>query len=135
MSTAARTCRLVTLGCKVNQYETQHVKEALELAGWREVVPTADGGGHYVINYGQNQVLSLVAGPLFGAPTAAWSGGLWFFLHSITVLPVPATGGGRAVILLVIRSGAPPGGAVILVLMSRSSARVIHFCEPPPTRA
>jgi threonylcarbamoyladenosine tRNA methylthiotransferase MtaB len=31
-----RTLRLVTLGCKVNQYETQHVKEALESAGWRE---------------------------------------------------------------------------------------------------
>ena len=27
--------RLVTLGCKVNQYESQHVKEALELSGWR----------------------------------------------------------------------------------------------------
>jgi threonylcarbamoyladenosine tRNA methylthiotransferase MtaB len=26
----------VTLGCKVNQYETQHVKEALEAAGYRE---------------------------------------------------------------------------------------------------
>jgi len=31
-----RTCRLVTLGCKVNQYETQYVKEALELNGYRE---------------------------------------------------------------------------------------------------
>jgi threonylcarbamoyladenosine tRNA methylthiotransferase MtaB len=31
-----RTCRLVTLGCKVNQYETQHVKEALEAHGYRE---------------------------------------------------------------------------------------------------
>jgi threonylcarbamoyladenosine tRNA methylthiotransferase MtaB len=31
-----RTCRLVTLGCKVNQYETQHVKEALESSGYRE---------------------------------------------------------------------------------------------------
>jgi threonylcarbamoyladenosine tRNA methylthiotransferase MtaB len=36
MAAEAQTCRLVTLGCKVNQYETQHVKEALELAGWRE---------------------------------------------------------------------------------------------------
>src|SRR5688572_18225374 len=36
----ARTCRLVTLGCKVNQYETQHVKEALEAVGYRE----AQGG-------------------------------------------------------------------------------------------
>jgi threonylcarbamoyladenosine tRNA methylthiotransferase MtaB len=32
----ARTCRLVTLGCKVNQYETQYVKEALEANGYRE---------------------------------------------------------------------------------------------------
>src|SRR5947208_400914 len=31
-----RRCRLVTLGCKVNQYETQYVKEALELNGYRE---------------------------------------------------------------------------------------------------
>lgn len=30
------TCRLVTLGCKVNQYETQLVKEALESHGYRE---------------------------------------------------------------------------------------------------
>src|SRR5712691_7644808 len=34
--TAPRTCRLVTLGCKVNQYETQHVKEMLEANGYRE---------------------------------------------------------------------------------------------------
>lgn len=31
-----RTCRLVTLGCKVNQYETQLVKEALQQNGYRE---------------------------------------------------------------------------------------------------
>jgi threonylcarbamoyladenosine tRNA methylthiotransferase MtaB len=31
-----RTCRLVTLGCKVNQYETQLVREALEMSGYRE---------------------------------------------------------------------------------------------------
>jgi threonylcarbamoyladenosine tRNA methylthiotransferase MtaB len=30
-----RICRLVTLGCKVNQYETQHVKETLEANGYR----------------------------------------------------------------------------------------------------
>jgi threonylcarbamoyladenosine tRNA methylthiotransferase MtaB len=30
------TCRLVTLGCKVNQYETQYVKETLEINGYRE---------------------------------------------------------------------------------------------------
>lgn len=34
--TTARTCRLVTLGCKVNQYETQQIKEALEASGYRE---------------------------------------------------------------------------------------------------
>jgi threonylcarbamoyladenosine tRNA methylthiotransferase MtaB len=37
---AARTCRLVTLGCKVNQYETQYLKEALEASGYRQA---ADG--------------------------------------------------------------------------------------------
>ncbi len=31
-----RTCRLVTLGCKVNQYETQIVREALLQGGFRE---------------------------------------------------------------------------------------------------
>jgi threonylcarbamoyladenosine tRNA methylthiotransferase MtaB len=31
-----KTCRLVTLGCKVNQYETQLVKESLERNGYRE---------------------------------------------------------------------------------------------------
>jgi threonylcarbamoyladenosine tRNA methylthiotransferase MtaB len=34
--TASRTCRLVTLGCKVNQYETQYVKETLEANGYIE---------------------------------------------------------------------------------------------------
>ena len=34
--TTQLTCRLVTLGCKVNQYETQFVKEALEQNGYRE---------------------------------------------------------------------------------------------------
>jgi threonylcarbamoyladenosine tRNA methylthiotransferase MtaB len=40
----ARTCRLVTLGCKVNQYETQYLKEALELNGYSEAAEgqTAD---------------------------------------------------------------------------------------------
>src|SRR3954454_3128768 len=39
-----RTCRLLTLGCKVNQYETQYVKEALENHGYREAAgdETAD---------------------------------------------------------------------------------------------
>jgi threonylcarbamoyladenosine tRNA methylthiotransferase MtaB len=36
MPTTIPTCRLVTLGCKVNQYETQYVKEALEINGYRE---------------------------------------------------------------------------------------------------
>src|SRR5271163_4056672 len=36
MITPQRTCRLMTLGCKVNQYETQYVKETLELNGYRE---------------------------------------------------------------------------------------------------
>lgn len=35
-----RTCRLVTLGCKVNQYETQYLQESLEQNGYREA---ADG--------------------------------------------------------------------------------------------
>ena len=38
--TAERTCRLVTMGCKVNQYETQLVKEALERHGFREADET-----------------------------------------------------------------------------------------------
>jgi len=29
-----RTCRLLTLGCKVNQYETQYVRELLECNGY-----------------------------------------------------------------------------------------------------
>ncbi|QDU06747.1 tRNA (N(6)-L-threonylcarbamoyladenosine(37)-C(2))-methylthiotransferase MtaB [Gimesia aquarii] len=35
-SKADKTCQLVTLGCKVNQYETQLVKETLEKNGYRE---------------------------------------------------------------------------------------------------
>ena len=31
-----RTCRLLTLGCKVNQYETQYVKEMLQVNGYVE---------------------------------------------------------------------------------------------------
>jgi threonylcarbamoyladenosine tRNA methylthiotransferase MtaB len=34
-----RTCRLVTLGCKVNQYETQYVQELLEANGYVESAP------------------------------------------------------------------------------------------------
>jgi len=36
MAEATHTCRLVTLGCKVNQYETQLVKETLLRNGFRE---------------------------------------------------------------------------------------------------
>lgn len=36
LETPQRTCRLVTLGCKVNQYETQLVKETLLQNGFRE---------------------------------------------------------------------------------------------------
>ncbi|QDT17882.1 tRNA (N(6)-L-threonylcarbamoyladenosine(37)-C(2))-methylthiotransferase MtaB [Alienimonas californiensis] len=39
---AAPTCRLVTLGCKVNQYETQLVRETLLANGYREA---GDGEG------------------------------------------------------------------------------------------
>jgi threonylcarbamoyladenosine tRNA methylthiotransferase MtaB len=36
MTISLPTCRLLTLGCKVNQYETQYVKEMLEANGYRE---------------------------------------------------------------------------------------------------
>ena len=36
MTELLKTCRLVTLGCKVNQYETQLVRESLEQHGYRE---------------------------------------------------------------------------------------------------
>jgi len=36
LTTQERTCRLITLGCKVNQYETQLVREALRDSGFRE---------------------------------------------------------------------------------------------------
>lgn len=36
LTSAEKTCRLVTLGCKVNQYETQLVKETLLRNGYRE---------------------------------------------------------------------------------------------------
>ena len=37
-SMSEKLCRLVTLGCKVNQYETQLVLEALEKNGFREAL-------------------------------------------------------------------------------------------------
>lgn len=39
-----RTCRLITLGCKVNQYETQLVKEGLERHGYREAAVDEPAG-------------------------------------------------------------------------------------------
>lgn len=36
MNSEDRTCKLVTLGCKVNQYETQLVRETLQQNGFRE---------------------------------------------------------------------------------------------------
>ncbi len=44
-----RTVRLLTLGCKVNQYETQYVKELLEHAGWAEA-PEGERAGLCVVN-------------------------------------------------------------------------------------
>ncbi|HEV3118776.1 MAG TPA: tRNA (N(6)-L-threonylcarbamoyladenosine(37)-C(2))-methylthiotransferase MtaB [Gemmataceae bacterium] len=44
-----RTCRLVTLGCKVNQYETQYVKEMLEANGYREAAD-GEGAGLCIVN-------------------------------------------------------------------------------------
>lgn len=39
MDRLAATFRTVTLGCKVNQYETQYVREGLEKVGYREAAP------------------------------------------------------------------------------------------------
>jgi threonylcarbamoyladenosine tRNA methylthiotransferase MtaB len=49
MTRSARTCRLVTLGCKVNQYETQYVKEMLEGGGWVEAA-AGEPAALYVVN-------------------------------------------------------------------------------------
>jgi threonylcarbamoyladenosine tRNA methylthiotransferase MtaB len=49
MSSRPQTCRLVTLGCKVNQYETQYVKEALEANGYREA-PDGEPADLCVVN-------------------------------------------------------------------------------------
>src|SRR5262245_12130571 len=35
----SKTCRVLTLGCKVNQYESQHVLETLEANGYVSVSP------------------------------------------------------------------------------------------------
>ncbi len=47
--TVPRTVRLVTLGCKVNQYETQYVKEMLEANGYREAA-SAEPAALCVVN-------------------------------------------------------------------------------------
>lgn len=44
-----RTCRLLTLGCKVNQYETQYVKELLEANGYREA-PADESADLCIVN-------------------------------------------------------------------------------------
>jgi threonylcarbamoyladenosine tRNA methylthiotransferase MtaB len=46
----AGTVRLVTLGCKVNQYETQYVKEMLEQAGYAEAAPGVGTADLCVVN-------------------------------------------------------------------------------------
>ena len=44
-----RPCSLVTLGCKVNQYETQAIRERFEAAGWR-IVPFGEPAEATVVN-------------------------------------------------------------------------------------
>lgn len=44
-----KTCTFITLGCKVNQYETQAIRESIIAKGYREVSPD-EGADLYVIN-------------------------------------------------------------------------------------
>ncbi|HLG29422.1 MAG TPA: tRNA (N(6)-L-threonylcarbamoyladenosine(37)-C(2))-methylthiotransferase MtaB [Candidatus Brocadiales bacterium] len=44
-----KTCTFITLGCKVNQYETQAIRESIVAKGYREVSPD-EGADLYVIN-------------------------------------------------------------------------------------
>ncbi|MFN3467518.1 MAG: tRNA (N(6)-L-threonylcarbamoyladenosine(37)-C(2))-methylthiotransferase MtaB, partial [Candidatus Brocadiales bacterium] len=44
-----KTCAFVTLGCKVNQYDTQVLREALAGKGYREVSPESPAE-LYVVN-------------------------------------------------------------------------------------
>ena len=46
---AEKTVALATLGCKVNQYESQAIAEALEACGW-EIMSTTDICSAYIIN-------------------------------------------------------------------------------------
>src|SRR5574340_664340 len=44
-----KTCAFITLGCKVNQYETQAIRESLIAQGYREMSPE-QAADVYVIN-------------------------------------------------------------------------------------
>ncbi|HHT9125791.1 MAG TPA: tRNA (N(6)-L-threonylcarbamoyladenosine(37)-C(2))-methylthiotransferase MtaB [Candidatus Brocadiia bacterium] len=44
-----KTCAFITLGCKVNQYETQAIRESIIAKGYREVLPD-EQADLYVIN-------------------------------------------------------------------------------------
>ena len=44
-----KTCAFITLGCKVNQYETQAIREALAAKGFVETIPE-QAADLYVIN-------------------------------------------------------------------------------------
>lgn len=44
-----KTCAFITLGCKVNQYETQALRESLTSKGFVEIVPE-QAADLYVIN-------------------------------------------------------------------------------------
>ena len=49
MSVTEKTFRIITLGCKVNQYESAYLQERLEEAGWHKV-SNNDGADVIVIN-------------------------------------------------------------------------------------
>jgi len=44
-----RTVGLTTVGCKLNQYETQGIAELMESAGFR-IVPFTDAADVYIVN-------------------------------------------------------------------------------------
>src|SRR3990172_3260598 len=44
-----KTCAFITLGCKVNQYETQAIRESLAIKGFVEIEPE-QAADLYVIN-------------------------------------------------------------------------------------
>ncbi|NQT19475.1 MAG: tRNA (N(6)-L-threonylcarbamoyladenosine(37)-C(2))-methylthiotransferase MtaB, partial [Planctomycetes bacterium] len=47
-SRSAPTCAFITLGCKVNQYDTQAIREQLLSAGYREVPPDTPADVHVI---------------------------------------------------------------------------------------